>query len=55
VCTAAVHAGAITAAGGSVLVTIMPGQADYPASTQNGVTSSQWGTWNRSFTVAPAP
>lgn len=51
-CSAAIHAGAMTSAGGSVAITIAPGQAEYPASTQNGVTSSRWGSWGRSFTVA---
>lgn len=53
ICTAAIHGGALTAAGGTVLVTIAPGLDAYPASTANGISSSQWGSWNRSFTVAP--
>jgi hypothetical protein len=52
VCTAAVHAGVLTwGYGGNVLVTIMPGQANYPPSTQFGITSSSWGSWGRSFAV----
>jgi hypothetical protein len=54
VCTAAIHAGALNASmGGVVNVTIAPGQAEYPASTANGVASSAWGSWGRSFTVTP--
>ena len=52
VCTAAIHAGVLTAAGGRTVVTIAPGQASYPATTSNGVTSSSWGSWGRSFTVS---
>lgn len=54
VCTAAVHAGVVAPnQGGTFTATIAPGQAQYPPSTANGVTSSQWGSWGRSFTVAP--
>ena len=53
VCTAAIHAGVIqAAAGGPVVVTIADGQPSYPASARNGVSTSQWGSWGRSFTVA---
>ena len=52
VCSAAIHAGVITTAGGTVNVTIAPGLDGYPASTANGITSSQWGSWSRSFTVS---
>lgn len=51
VCTAAIHAGVLSTAGGRTVVTIAPGQASYPATTSNGVTSSSWGNWGRSFTV----
>jgi hypothetical protein len=54
VCTAAVHAGAISAEGGIVDITILEGQESYAGSEQNGVTSSEWGSWERSFSVAPA-
>ncbi|MCA9565878.1 MAG: hypothetical protein KC561_20415, partial [Myxococcales bacterium] len=54
VCTAAIHAGVLTSAGGQAVVTIAAGQDAYPSSTQNGVSSSQWGSWGRSFTVAAA-
>ena len=54
ICAAAQHAGAITADGGVVKAVAAPGQADYPASTQNGVTSQHWGAFDQSFMfVAP--
>jgi hypothetical protein len=54
--TAAVHAG-ILANGqkGIVKVTILAGQANYPSSTQNGVTSGNWANWGGSFRVEAAP
>lgn len=53
ICTAAIHAGVIQAAsGGAVTVTIAPGQASYAASSANGISTSSWGSWGRSFTVA---
>lgn len=54
VCTAAIHAGVLTSAGGPVVITISAGQEAYPATTQNGVTSSQWASWNRSFIPGPS-
>jgi hypothetical protein len=51
VCTAAMHAGVITADGGQVTVTIRPGQASYPGSTQNGISSSDWGGWEGGYTI----
>jgi hypothetical protein len=54
ICTAAVHAGVITfEAGGTFEMTILAGQTAYPGSERNGVTTSQWGSWDRSFAVAP--
>ncbi|WP_044890733.1 M57 family metalloprotease [Myxococcus hansupus] len=49
VCTAAVHAGAIPASGGTVTVTIQPGQNSYTGSTRNGVTTSSYGAWSGSI------
>lgn len=52
---AAVHAGVLQAdETGVVAVTILPGQSSYRASIQNGVTTSQWGQWDGSFSVASA-
>lgn len=56
VCVAAVHADVISsAAGGLVLLTWQPGQDSYASTTRNGVTTSEYGAWGGSFTVAPAP
>lgn len=52
ICGAAIHAGVISNQGGPLLLTIAPGQQSYTGSTQNGVTTSNWGSWSRSFTVA---
>ena len=50
--TAAVHAGAIrNGQKGLVKVTILAGQQAYQASTQNGVTTNNWGSWSGSFRV----
>jgi hypothetical protein len=55
VCKAAMHAGLISqAAGGSVTIAIADGQQSYAATTQNGVTSSGWSTWGRSFVFVGA-
>ena len=55
VCAAAVHAGVITAeAGGEVLASYAPGQDAYTGSTQNGVTTNEYGSWGNSFTVSAA-
>jgi hypothetical protein len=52
ICTAAVHAGKITHAGGG-LVTIMmvPGGSAYVASTKNGVTTNAYGPWPCAYEV----
>lgn len=54
ICSAAIHAGVIGRDGGTVQVTIAPGQTSYGSSTANGITTSEWGSWGRSFSVAPA-
>jgi hypothetical protein len=52
VCQAAVHAGILSASrGGTIVVTIADGLTAYPSSIANGVTSSTWGQWSRSFMV----
>ncbi len=52
ICTAAVHAGRITVAGGGyVIVQIRAGEQSYTGSTRNGVTTSSRGSWAGSFTV----
>lgn len=52
VCTAAVHAGAITlASGGNVTFEILPGQSAYTGSERNGITSSRYSSWSGSFRI----
>lgn len=52
VCTAAVHAGAITLEdGGEVTVEIRPGEEEYEASEQNGIGTSPYGPWGGSFVI----
>jgi hypothetical protein len=52
ICTAAVHAGTITfARGGPVTLELRPGQTSYQGSARNGVTSSDYGNYGRSFAV----
>ena len=62
ICAAAVHAGVITkAGGGAVSYTIKPGRDAYHGSTENGVNTRSWGSWEGSFvfgagmTVVPPP
>jgi hypothetical protein len=55
VCSAAVQAGLITdAQGGTVRIQLAPGQSSYTGSTANGVTSSSYGDWSRSYTLVSA-
>ena len=52
ICTAAVHAGIITLEdGGLVTVEIRPGRQIYGSTTRNGIKSSTWGPYDRSFVV----
>nr|WP_279636968.1 LCCL domain-containing protein [Corallococcus llansteffanensis] len=53
VCAAAVHAGAIPATGGTVVVTIQPGQSGYSGTTRNGITTYSYGSWPGSFSISP--
>ncbi|MBU8901027.1 protease B [Corallococcus sp. M34] len=52
VCAAAVHTAAIPSSGGTVLVTIRPGQSSYTGSTRNGITTLSYGAWNGSLSIA---
>ncbi len=45
ICTAAIHAGAVTPAGGEVSVYLGAACDDFKASSQNGVTSSAWSAY----------
>lgn len=50
ICTAAVHAGLITTRdGGEVRIEIRAGAQSYRGSTQNGITSRDYGAWTGSF------
>ena len=50
-CTAALHAGRISLAGGQVTIEIRGGESQYIASTRNGVTTRGYGSWSGSFVV----
>jgi LCCL domain len=55
VCSAAVLSGLITdAQGGTVKIQLAPGQSSYTGSTANGVTSSSYTDWDRSYTLVSA-
>jgi len=50
ICTAAVHSGLITyQQGGTVTIELWPGRSIYGASERNGVTTSDFGPYHRSF------
>ena len=51
VCEAAVHAGAISFAGGSATIEMRGGLESYSGSARNGVTTQDWGAWSGSFVV----
>ena len=55
VCTAAVHVGLISlAGGGSGAIEIRPGEASYTGSTRNRITSADWGSWSGSYVIVSA-
>jgi len=53
-CYAAVHAGAIPASGGEILVTIGGPVQSFVATSQNGVQSASFGRWDTHMTIASA-
>jgi hypothetical protein len=56
VCSAGVHAGAITVrAGGTVTIEVRPGVGSYDGITRNGVESDDYGPWEGSFVVIRTP
>ncbi|XP_043941220.1 uncharacterized protein LOC122813138 [Protopterus annectens] len=58
ICAAAIHAGVISNSGGVVTVEKLPGQNSYQSSSQNGITSSSYGSYGKSFTfhgLSPMP
>lgn len=52
ICKAAIHGGAIGSSGGEVKVRVVAGQSSYAGSTRNGITTSKWGPYDKSFTVS---
>ena len=48
-CRAALHAGAITAAGGAIKAKRAPGCAKYVGTAANGVSTTSWGSYGNSF------
>lgn len=54
ICRAAVHSGAIGEDGGTIRVEERGARDSYEASMRNGVASSNWGAWPRSFIVERA-
>lgn len=52
ICTAGVHRGAITLeSGGPVTYEIAPAQESYEGSTQNGITTLDYGPWGGTFVI----
>ena len=49
VCRALLHAGTIPASGGKAAITFVRGQLSYVGTQRNGVNSSSYGKWGRSF------
>ncbi len=54
ICRAAIHAGAIPAEGGTVTVRLEPGRPAYRGSNQNGIQSSDYGKYSKSYAVLPS-
>jgi hypothetical protein len=52
ICAAAVHAGAIPASGGEVSFVAAPGCPKYVGGAANGITTQQWGAFEKSFYIA---
>jgi hypothetical protein len=53
ICAAGVHAGAVSNDGGVVTIEVLPGAMSYVGSTQNGLTSSSYGSYSASYLVVP--
>lgn len=52
ICTAAVHAGSITLEdGGYIVIQFRPGRESYSGATRNGITSSSFGKYDRTFVI----
>lgn len=55
ICTTAVHAGAISSAGGVISIELLPGREFYTGSSKNGVTSKDRSGTDLSFTFVGEP
>lgn len=55
ICRAARHLGMTPERGILVMVEMLPGQSSYEGSTQNGVTTRDYGAWDRSFMIRRPP
>ncbi len=55
ICTAALHAGAVTRRGGTVTLRILPGEPRYVGSTRNGIQSMSFGDYRASFAFDGVP
>jgi hypothetical protein len=55
ICPAALHAGLITFGGGAVHFVNRGAQKSFASTTRNGVTSRNYGPWDASFALTPAP
>ena len=53
ICTAAVHAGRIAAGGGAIDLVVGGACAEFGGSTRNGVTTSGWSSYDKSFGFGP--
>jgi hypothetical protein len=52
ICNAAVHAGKLTMdGGGSVTIELRPGESSYKGTIRNGIKTSDYGAYGRSFVV----
>lgn len=49
ICRAARHAGTVSTSGGEIAVRVTAGRSSYPASERNGVSTSQWASYDTSF------
>jgi hypothetical protein len=50
ICSAAIHAGKLTTAGGTVTVSVVAGGEGYTGSTANEISSSDWASYAYGFT-----
>ena len=51
ICRVAIHAGVITKSGGFVRIKFKPGKESYEGTERNGIKTSSWGSFPKSFVV----